>query len=57
MALDQRDYFVDRIRKATGYRERAAFRVPLEGRETDPDASSRFERAAVFFLAGSGTGV
>ena len=40
MALDQRDYFIDRIRKATGYRERAAFRVPLEGRATDPDADA-----------------
>lgn len=38
MAQDQRDYFIERMRRAAGYRERAAFRVPLEGRATDPDA-------------------
>lgn len=29
MAMDTRDYYVERLRKAAGYVERAAFRVPL----------------------------
>lgn len=27
MAMDQRDYWIDRLRKRTGYRERARFRM------------------------------
>jgi len=29
MAIDTRDYYLEQLRKRTGYTERAAFRVPL----------------------------
>jgi hypothetical protein len=47
MAIDQRDWYVDKLRRATRYVERAAFRVSLGEERRDRDRREKRDATGV----------